>query len=182
MFEILYRLTEDIQYLKALDAEKYNIESDVEGFFSLNFNGNYYGYYHDNSLKKNEKGDELLTNWFISLLVAYLKLQLTNYVAINDIDSFNAWIELKKQGRMIIASLIEAEKQNGATEIKTKPFDNYVYGRWHNVEVQIEDFRTETIKKASQYFEEIVSINPKLSKSRRMVKLSFLISEVQQNS
>lgn len=181
MFQILYRLTDDIKYLKTLDEEAFDVEGDFEGFFALNFDGNYYGYYHDNPLKENEKGDELITNWFISLLEAYVELQLTNYVAVSDIDSFNTWLEFKKQGEMVSVSIVEAEKEDGSTEIRTKPFENYAYGRWNNIGLELEDFRTELINKASQYFEEIVSINLRLLKSRRIIKLNDLILKVKQN-
>lgn len=62
------------------------------------------------------------------LLKTYLELKKSKYVALNDIVSYNTWIEFKFNLDTLAVSIIEAEKQDGMTEIHTKPFKSFNYG------------------------------------------------------
>lgn len=181
MFTIMYRITEDVQYMKSLDKETFDNESDFEGFFALDFCGNLYGHYHNNPLGKDEKGWALITNWFISLLRAYLELEALGYVAVSDIESYNTWIEFKLCSETLMASIIEAEKEDGMHEVHTKPFKVYNYGEWSNISISLKGFKNELVEKSSQYLCEIAKVNQKLLKSRRMQNLNELILEVKNN-
>lgn len=181
MFRIMYRITEDVQYMKSLDKGTFDNESDFEGFFALDISGNLYGHYHENPLGKDEKGWALITNWFTSLLRAYLELEELGYAAINDIESYNTWIEFKVCSKALIASIIEAEKEDGMQEVHTKPFKVYNYGEWSNISISLEDFKNELVEKSSQYLCEIANINKKLLESRRIQNLNELIQEVKNN-
>lgn len=178
MVKILYRLTEDIEYLKSLDAKLFDNESDLEGFFALNFDGNLYGYYHNNPLKENERGTELITNWFVSLLQAFLVFQKTKYVAVNDIESFNTWIEFKMEEDQILVSIVEAEKEDGSMEFRTVPFERFNYGRWKNIRLDVKEYHNQLVLSTSRYLTEISNINVLLLQSKRIKKLNSLIFEV----
>ena len=181
MFKIMYRITEDVQYINSLDKETFDKESDFEGFFAMDFNGNLYGHYHENPLGEYEKGWALITNWFTSLLKAYLALESLGYVAVSDIESYNTWIELKVGSQVLIASIIEAEKEDGMNEIRTEPFESYNYGEWYNIPINLKDFKNELVERASQYLGEIAKVNPILLESRRLENLNKLIFKVKDN-
>jgi hypothetical protein len=174
----MYRITEDVKYIKSLDKDTFDKESDFEGFFELDFNGNIYGYYHENPLGDDEKGWALITNWFTSLLRAYLKLESSGYAAVSDIESYNTWIEFKVHSQKLIASIIEAEKADGMLEILTEPFEDYIYGEWRNISIKLMNFKNELVEKASRYLDEVAIINQKLLESRRIQNLYELILEV----
>lgn len=178
MFRIRYRITEDINYLKTLNADDFDNESDIEGFFEMEFEGNIYGYYHDKPLQNGETGFDLLTNWFESLLKTCLNIKITNYIAINDIESFNTWIEFKLVSDILIVSIIKADKEEGIFEIRTEPFSNYNYGEWSNIIISFEEFKNEVISKSMQYLKEINRINMHLMYSKRIINLNNLVLEV----
>jgi hypothetical protein len=179
MFIINYRITEDIKYLKSLELEIFDNNSDLEGFFSMTFNNKSYGYYHDNPLREEENGWDLITNWFSLLLNAYLELIVTKYVAISDIESYNSWIELKMEDDKVVVNIIETEKEDGMEEITTKPFNEFKYGDWNNVLIELKDFKEELILKTKKYLNEIAAINPKLLESRRMKNIKELLLKVE---
>lgn len=176
MFRIRYRITEKPEYIKSLGKQGFD-QGDLEGFFEMNFNENKYGYFHDRPLDEGEQGSELLTNWFSSVLEAFIVLQKSDYVAISDIDSFNTWIELKKTSNIIVTSIVKAEKGNGTSNLSEVPMESYNYGEWKNILIYADEFGSEIIGKTRQYLQELESFSEEISCSHRFLELHGLLSE-----
>ena len=132
MFELLYRITDKREYLETLNEKSFDEGGDIEGFFAINVNGNYYGHCHYSPLVDDEHGWHLISEWFINFVLVYQNLNRTNYVALNDIESFNMWIEFKKDHDLISVSIVEKNKEDGVTEFQSTPLKDFNYGEWSN--------------------------------------------------
>jgi len=179
MFEILFRITDKTEYLKALNEKSFDNGGDIEGFFAINANGNYYGHYHNNLLGEDESGWYLISEWLIDLAVAYQELCKSGYVAINDIESFNTWIEFKKEEEnLILVSIIKANKEVGTTEIRLCPFPDFDYGEWKLIPIKKSEYYDELVNKISVYINEISEINSNLLGNKNIIKLITLLSKI----
>ncbi len=177
MFEITYRITTSLDYIKSLDENIFDKDGDFEGFICLNFNGNIYGYCPDRPLFDDETGWDLISIWFESLLSAVAILNTSSYVAVSDIDAYETWIEFKREDETVYASIVRADK-NGMSCVASSPLENSQYGEWNNIPVSYIEFKNEILKKAKQYVDEIALVNQKLLKSSRLSKIGNLILEM----
>jgi len=192
MFEILYRILQTGEGLEALNENSFDMGGDVVGFFAINVNGYHHGHYHNYPLQSDEFWFEEISYWFISLIRAYHELNHSGYVLVNEVSSFNTWIELKKKHDMVTIDLIKAEKPSGTTELRLVPLDRFEYGTWytqhvkngkicaklvgrHNEAVKLSGIRAELLRKASQYLDELREINPKLLGNRIISELETLV-------
>lgn len=196
MFEVLYRITERNEDLVLWNESTFKEGGDISGFFALNVNGYHHGHYHNYPLNPNECGLESLTYWFSVLILAFQELCRSGYVAVNDIESHIEWIEFKKSQDMAEINLIKAEKPNGTTMLKLTPFEHFEYGSWYiqtvkagelygelverrHESVRLSKIRSELLRKASQYLEEIEEVNPKLIGNKQIMELASLVMSLQ---
>jgi len=193
MFEILFRITDAINDTitsEELDDIIYNRGGDISGYFAINVNGYHHGQYHNYPLQPGEHGFEQLTNWFLSLFYAYQELNRSGYVLISELNSCG-WIELRKIHDSVQINIIYAEKPNGTTTVRLTPLEEYEYGSWYiqyakdgkihdesvdrrGESVKLSRFRSELLRKAAQYLEELYEINPKLLNNKRIAELEAL--------
>jgi len=189
MFEILYRITDKRDYLESLGEKSFDLGGDVLGFFALNVNGYHFGHYHNYPLKPDECDWEKITNWLLLLTYVYKELNHSGYALLDIVDSFNTWLEFKKNKDEVVINIIKAEKEEGDySEIRLIPLDKFEYGDWYiqsvklgkvheelvkrqNEAIRLNDFRLELSRKALQYLDEINEINPKLLKNENFEKL-----------
>jgi len=198
MFEILYRILLENEELEEYDENSFDMGGDILGFFAINVNGYHYGHYHNYPLQPGEFWSEQISYWFISLIRAYHELNCSGYVLVNEVDSFNTWIEFKRNDDMVIIDLIEAEKPCGTTEpteLRLTPLEKFEYGTWytqyvkdgkvcpelvarHNEPVKLSRIRAELLRKGLQYLDELREINPKLLGNRIIAELETLVSSL----
>lgn len=178
MFQIKYRIVDNIDMLKEWSKNIFDNEGDLEGFFQMNFNGKHYGYYHKKDIKVGEQGFYLITHWFEMLIKVYLAFEISAYVALSDIESFSTWIEFKRIDKDTLeVSIIECEK-NEVDPIVIKQFDKYTYSDWKNAKIKLKDFKDEIVKKSNLYIEELRRINSKLLESKRISNLKLLLDQI----
>ncbi|MEL7568772.1 MAG: hypothetical protein AAGU27_28435 [Dehalobacterium sp.] len=177
MFEIKYRITYDINEIKNWNAEKCYFEGDFEGFFALNFNGNWYGYYHENVLREGEEGFELISRWFEDLLRAFINLKNSNYVAVSDIESYNTWFEFRKVNTELKVSVIETKDKSGYDSIEENLFEDSLPTDWGSSVVSFEEFGKELLLKAESYIKEVEEINSALVYGKRISQLIALVEK-----
>lgn len=182
MFEILYRITDKLEYLKNLKGNSFENGGDIEGFFLISVNGYSYGHYHNRLLGDDEMGWYCITEWFVKLVVAYKELSKSGYVAINDTDSFNNWIEIKKQKGQFIISIVEANKEDGSSELRLLPFKEFNYGKWKNIIVDKTEYLKELSYKISLFIEEIKEINKEILKNKKFVELNRLLVDIKKEN
>jgi len=174
MFEILYTTTDSKEELESL-----NDEDDILGYIAFYVNGNEYGFYIDNAIEHGLSGGEKITDMFINLTLAYQELNRSGYVIIDDIGSYIAWIEFKRVQDLVSISILRAEKEEGEyCEIRLTPLDKFEYGEWYNETVRLSEMRSELVKKASQYLDELREINVKLLRNKKIAELKALVEEL----
>ena len=95
MFAIKYKITDNIESLRKTSVEDFENKmcGEIRGLFSLDFNGNQFGFY-DESLPKSAEGlfEELIILWFQLLNEAIHKLTESRYIALSAIEDCS-WIE-----------------------------------------------------------------------------------------
>ncbi|MNO58777.1 hypothetical protein D3C76_493480 [compost metagenome] len=177
--EIRFRIIVDLEDIFLWSADKFDEEGDIEGFFELDFSGYSYGYYHSGPLGNDEKGFDLLTNWFERLIKLVLYLNTNDYVAISDIESYNTWIEfVKKDQNTLKVSIIKNSNKSGLSDIVMHRFSQYKYSDWRDVTVLMEDFKNELIHKTELYIEQIRRLNEHLIESKRIKILDNLLDKI----
>lgn len=120
-----------------------------------------------------------ISDWFNKLVSVQQKLSETNYIAINDTDTYNIWLEFKLNNGNIFLSIVKAEKGNGTKEFTLEPLENFEYEKWSNVSLSLVDFERELSLKISKYLNEIKKINEKILKNKKIDGLSKFISKNQ---
>ena len=195
MFEILYRILQKNEDLEALDENVFDDGGDILGFFAINVNGYHFGHYHNYPLKPDEFWWELITNWFLVIIRAYQELNRSGYVLVDVLGSYNTWIEFRRIQDIVQINIIRAEKPEGTTELRLTPFEEFEYGAWYiqyiksgefhdelverrNESVKLSRIRSELLRKASQYLEELREINAKLLGNRNIAELEALVSNL----
>ncbi|MCL2411424.1 MAG: hypothetical protein FWC97_07250 [Treponema sp.] len=177
MFEILYKITGIEELQKTLNENCFDVESDILGWFAFYVNGNEYGDYLYDPSRPNADGWMRITDWFVNLILAYRELNRSSYVLIDDIDSYIAWIELRKINDMVKISTIKAEKKDGIfCELRLTPFNHFEYYTWYDQPVKLNEIQSELTKKASLYISELQTINIKLLGNKKVAELVELIS------
>lgn len=183
MFRINYVITDDLEDIKQLDAETFDLDGDLDGYFELNFNNNLYGYCNYELAEKGIEGNELITSWFERLLLVYLSLQKSNYVLLNDIESYNTWIQFNLFDMdKLSVSIIEHEKPSGTGYVETVKFQTASFPDWQNIVIDLMEYKEEVISKTLQYIKEIEELNSKLLHSNRIKRLNGLLDECLGNS
>jgi len=177
MFKIKYRITDTTKELKNLSKQEIEEGGPIEGYFQLITNNKTHGYINEGLLKTGEEGWELITNWLEQLLTMLILLKEGhNYVVIDEIESYNTWIEFKQSKKEKISiSIIHAEKKEGKGYIQTMPPENIVPSDWANEEVSYDQMHHEIINKATQYIAEVDKINPQLANGATFVRLKELL-------
>ena len=117
MFEIKFRIVDDLQTLSSLTAEEFDKEYDqILGYIQICFGGLLEGsYFHEDSLRRGEEVDELLDYWFDKLLQTIIMLdQGYDYVAFAEIELADRWLALQKIGNEIIVNAAIGKAQNNS--------------------------------------------------------------------
>jgi|GEM_PF-5765608 hypothetical protein len=156
MFKLNYRITDTNESIQQLaETESYY---HVEGFFKIVVNNNEYGIYHSHPLRDGEVGMECLLFWFTSFLSAAIELKKNDYVLINEIDSYNTWIELSKDSDFLKVNIL-----------RPNPL-------WHeNNIVPFTDFFNETIKQSQNLYNELTAISSNTVNNKMIVEFINLL-------
>jgi len=184
MFEVLYKISDpkgELEAFPEIEIDTY-MNFSVVGYFAFYVNKKEYGFYIEESIKQGLSWADYITSWFIDLISAYLELTRFGYVLINDTDSYNTWIEFERVKDMAKISIIRAEKGVGTySGLRLSHIKQFEYGEWYNESVKLVDIRTELIRKALQYLEELRKINIKLFETREVAELKEVLSQLIQS-
>jgi hypothetical protein len=180
MFEIKYRIVDDLICLKNINTEEFNKDNaDIEGFFQLRFNDSIEGSYHSKELGEYEVGHELIILWFDRLIQTVSLLYETKYVALRNIESQNTWIEfilVNKNDINVNLGKYVGEYTN--EDIITTEGDYFNYPRWKDAVITMDAFKDEIIEKAKKFINDIYEINPQIAKSNLILRLKQLINGI----
>ncbi|MFD2115261.1 hypothetical protein ACFSTH_07030 [Paenibacillus yanchengensis] len=148
-----------VDYLICKDETLTTEIDNVYGFFQINIAGNLYGYCPENGIGL--VGSELLSIWFEQLTEVYCLIHNKDYILINDIDSINSLIEIKKYNESLLEiSHIVSNSKDEIGVIGLKPLDYFEYGLWKNICIERECFSREVYRVINQFVSEVSDINP----------------------
>ena len=173
MFYINFRIVDDLEYLSSVNTTQFDDEgADIEGFFSLNFDGNIEGYYHDNMLNQFEVGHELITLWFDSLIEVILILEnKSKYVALKEIECVDSWLEFIRNDDVLTVSYATYSGESNSAFLTNVKRSEITYPKWKNVVISFFDFKKEVKLKAYKYIRELENINAALLKTKLICNL-----------
>ncbi len=180
MFKINYRITDNEEKLKNFSPQEVAAGEPVEGYFELKVNDKSYGYYNKETLQPGEEGMDLLTTWFESLLELLIEFKKgSQYVAINDIESYNAWLEFKRlDDKQVCISYLRAKKWGGLGQITKVPLNEIDSYEWKNEIVTFNELSHEIKTKVNQYINELCAINKSFATSKTLMNLKSAADQI----
>jgi len=207
MFELRYRIVEDLQRLLNISCYEFDKEvSDFEGLIELDFNGNKIGYMFDGEITKEmlEVGCfqwDWIFLWFEKLLEVVEKLQTNDYLILSEIEC-SAWIKFTKLNDCLKVRelkelikdtpnfksshkpLISTSHLTETVELKTgETFIRYVEFDETDFEETIikqDEFESEILGKAKYLIKEVENLFPNLSNSKVLIDFKNLLSNIEQ--
>ena len=146
------------------------------GFFQLECNGYLYGEIYPIEFE-NVMDKVSIYDWFERLIRVSFNILKKNYVVLSDVESYNTWIEFKKENKNLIISIVQACKDSTKDIeyhlIKTK------YGEWYGQKVLLYQFIEEVTFNANKYIKYVICHN-KTNKTFKKLKddIEYLYSLV----
>lgn len=147
MFELDYKIVQS----------EYDDFIGQHGFFLIKCNENDYGEMYSGELE--DIMDKVsLYDWFERLFKVVENLMIKDYVVLSDVESYNTWIEFKKEKDEIIVSVVKATKEQNSHDIEfdlraPKP------GKWINQVISFNQLKNEVLKKGIEYVKTISEAN-----------------------
>ncbi|GGD03845.1 hypothetical protein [Enterococcus wangshanyuanii] len=148
MFEIKFKIFENDE------LEKFTGEY---GYFSFNIDNESYGILLEEEI---DVFSVSVYDWFTSFLKCLEVLETENYVLINDIESFNTWIEICKDKDIVSISKISGDKIGQGGLVRTEKLPDADYKFWKDKKVPFSDFKTEILGKSEEYLADLIKLNP----------------------
>ena len=176
MFMINYRVVDDFEELKNISSKDFDNDwNQITGFFQICFGEHEEGcYYHENPLRADEFGEELLDYWFDQLLCTIELLEKTDYVAFREIETVKRWLEFKRDGETVTINVVLNSSEKAL--LITKPFHEFLYVEPENFACTWDELKKNVIKQTGRFFNELRQLNPQLMESE---KISGLLKKYQ---
>ncbi len=185
MIKLKYQIIDDLDTIQKLSADNFDREyNDIEGNFAIEINQYEYGLYYDEPIEEGQWGWERLFHWFYAFLEVCIKLKKEKYLLIDDIESYNSYIEFKVIGKKVIVSNVISDKvlnqitSFGMGYIEKKQPYPYEYGDWKDLEITYDELKNEVVKVTEQFFEELEKINKNLLDSKHILHMKKLVEKV----
>ena len=161
MFKIHYAIMDTEDEIRALMPSG----CYIYGLFEMVANKKGYGIYsEEEEIRKCPGIFENLLFWFEQLTTVVKEIKKHGYALLNEIESYNTWIEFIYKENYIELSIIRIEDFSGGGYLS---FDCILpsereYGEWKKEKISFEEFSNEVIKSAEKFLHTIYSINPTL--------------------
>jgi hypothetical protein len=147
MFEIKFKIFENDESENFIG--KY-------GYFSFNIDNESYGIILEEEI---DDFSVSVYDWFTSFLKCLEILETESYVLINDIESFNTWIEMYRDKDIVSISKISGDKIGQGGWLRTEKLPDADYKFWKDKKVLFSDFRTEILGKSEEYLTDLIKLN-----------------------
>ena len=163
MFKINYAIMDTEDEIKTFTPS----DCYICGLFEIVVNNKGFGIYsEEEEIRKCPGIFEYLLFWFEQLTTIVKEIKKHGYALLNEIESYNTWIEFIYKENYIELSIIRIEKFSGGGYLS---FDRILpsereYGEWEKERITFEEFSSEVIKTADSFLRTIYSINPTLRK------------------
>ena len=164
MFEINFKVFED--------DESENFIGEY-GYFNFTIDNESYGIIIEEEI---DDFSVSLYNWFTSFLKSLEILETENYVLINDIESFNTWIEMCRDKEIVSVSKVSGNKVEQGGWIRKEKLPDADYKFWKDKKILFTNFRTEVLEKSEEYLAKLVKLNS--LQNNNVLELSNLVEKV----
>ena len=163
MFKINYAIMDTEDEIKTFTPS----DCYICGLFEMIANNKGFGIYsEEEEIRKCPGIFEYLLFWFEQLTTIVKEIKKHGYALLNELESYNTWIEFIYKENYIELSIIRIENFSGGGYLS---FDRILpsereYGEWEKERITFEEFSSEVIKTADSFLRTIYSINPTLRK------------------
>jgi hypothetical protein len=175
MFKLNYRIVEDLNILKGISKESFDIDYNcISGYFRLMAGEQCYGdFYHENPLQEGEVGMELLDLWLELLLEVLVELKEKKYIAFQVPDMAYLWLELKRQNdTVMINSYTDNNIQDGYTPtFRTEAVEGITSNYDSDYQVDYIEFSNSIIKTVEDLISDLQELNVELVKTEMIERL-----------
>lgn len=164
MFKINYAIMDTEDEIKTFTPS----DCYICGLFEMIANNKGFGIYSEEErIRKCSSIFEYLLFWFEQLTTVVKEIKKHGYALLNELESYNTWIEFIYKENYIELSIIRVEN---CTEGPYLSFEDILpsereYGEWKKEKVSFEEFSNELINTAESFLQTIYSINPTLRKN-----------------
>lgn len=164
MFKINYAIMDTEDEIKTFTPS----DCYICGLFEMIANNKGFGIYsEEEEIRKCPGIFEYLLFWFEQLTTIVKEIKKHGYALLNELESYNTWIEFIYKENYIELSIIRVEN---CTEGPYLAFEDILpsereYGEWKKEKVSFEEFSNELINTAESFLHTIYSINPTLRKN-----------------
>lgn len=129
------------------------------GFFKIHVNDKSYGDIWPDKLIE-VMGPDDLDFWFQELVNTIISLDEINYYILSDMESYNTWLEFKRQNDQVIISVKRSEKSKGnRKEALKKGLIDPEDGEWVDEVVSYKQMYDEIKTKSIEYLEYLIDNN-----------------------
>ena len=164
MFKINYAIMDTEDEIKTFTPS----DCYICGLFEMIANNKGFGIYsEEEEIRKCPGIFEYLLFWFEQLTTIVKEIKKHGYALLNELESYNTWIEFIYKENYIELSIIRVEN---CTEGPYLSFEDILpskreYGEWKKEKVSFEEFSNELINAVESFLQTIYSINPTLRKN-----------------
>ena len=161
MFKINYAIMDTEDEIKTFTPS----DCCITGPFEIVVNEKGHGdYSEDEQIRKCPVFFEILPFWFEYLTTIVKEIKKHGYALLNEIESYNTWIEFIYKENDIELSIIRVEKWNecGLLSFERILPPEIEYGEWKKERITFDEFSNEVINAADRFLRTIYSINPTL--------------------
>ena len=161
MFKINYAIMDTEDEIKTFTPS----DCCITGPFEIVVNEKGHGdYSEDDQIRKCPVFFEILPYWFEYLTTIVKEIKKHGYALLNEIESYNTWIEFIYKENDIELSIIRIEKWNecGLLSFERILPPEIEYGEWKKERITFDEFSNEVINAADRFLRTIYSINPTL--------------------
>ncbi|MBP1042364.1 hypothetical protein I6N95_15190 [Vagococcus sp. BWB3-3] len=167
MFEINFKIVE---------TEESEAFIGEYGYFSFTIDNENYGMIIEEEI---EDFSVSLYDWFFSYLKSLEILETENYVLINDIESFNVWIEMCRDKEIVSVSKVSRDKVEQGGWVRREKLSDVDYKFWKDKKVLFSDFRTEILEKSAVYLADLIKLNS--LENNKVLELNDLVTKLKAN-
>ena len=161
MFKINYAIMDTEDEIKTFTPS----DCYICGLFEMIANNKGFGIYSEEErIRKCSSIFEYLLFWFEQLTTVVKEIKKHGYALLNEIESYNTWIEFIYKENDIELSIIRVEKWNecGLLSFERILPPEIEYGEWKKERITFDEFSNEVINAADRFLRTIYSINPTL--------------------
>lgn len=179
MFQIRYRIVDDLSELKAFSAEEVQSYGGIGGYVEIIFFQARFGFYYDGALWEGTCGDEDVDYWIKMLLEVALQLiDGATYAAFSLMETYDTCLEFRKYGDRI--SINSASREGKfAQALLIHGTDRYpLPEEAENHTVPFQEFQDVVLSTSCRFLQDVSSIEPLTSNLRSVQRIKYLVKEV----